>query len=114
MKSLADIIPSIVVETCAGHAAPKLGSASGPRSHTTGIMSPIGMAVEAPRAQASPTSVPAHAVRARVWTGGGGSASDDAGPVMGAVFLGMPPARRKRGFSHFIYKKGGQRVPIYR
>ena len=94
MRTLRDILPSIVVETCAGNAPVKLGSLSGPRSHPQGQALPIKIADER---------------RSRVWTGG--PACEGKGAPQ---FLLNVPARKRRGFSHFIYKQGGKRVPIYR
>ena len=113
MRTLRDILPSIVVETCAGNAPVKLGSLSGPRSHPQGQALPIKIADER-RATPDRTPVrtdeaPAHTVRSRVWTGG--PACEGKGAPQ---FLLNVPARKRRGFSHFIYKQGGKRVPIYR
>lgn len=57
--------------------------------------------------------VQSHRVKARVWIGGGGSSKDDAGPVMAAVFRDMPTPKRRRGFSHYIYR-GARRIAIYK
>jgi len=108
MRSLRDIVPSIVVETCAGHTPPKLGSLSSNRSHPQGRPIPVKLA-SAATTDTQLTSAPAHAVRARVWVG---NSKDDA-PSVSWTLLNVK-RRPSRRFSHFIYKQGGARVPIFR
>jgi hypothetical protein len=118
LKNLRDLLPPRVVEQL-GNNAPVVCRYSGLRSHPTGSPAPVKLASSHEPASTKPTTqsrdhVPASRIKARVWVGGGGSASDDAGPVMASVFINMPSARRKRGFSHYIYKKDGKRVPIFK
>lgn len=53
--------------------------------------------------------VNAHRVRARVWVG---NSKDDA-PSISWTLLNIKAVKRRR-FSHYIYKKGGQRVVVYK
>jgi hypothetical protein len=117
LKNLRDIVPHYVVEASANKAKCNY---SGLRSHPQGGAAPIKLAAafegthERKTTVQSKDNVPASRIKARVWVGGGGNASDDAGPVMASVFLNMPAARRRRGFSHFIYKANGKRIPIFK
>jgi len=117
LKNLRDIVPHYVVEASANKAKCNY---SGLRSHPTGLAAPVKLAdafearADAKTTVQSKDNVPASRIKARVWVDGGGNASDDAGPVMASVFLNMPAPRRRRGFSHFIYKTNGKRIPIFK
>ncbi len=108
MRNIRDIVPAIVSEA-ADRNNHIVVAYSGPRSHPIGLAAPIKLAAEAPLAT-QPQASPAHNVRARVWVGN----SKDDSPSIAWTGLNTAPPRRHKSFSHFIYKRGGHRVAIFK